>query len=118
MNKKKNIEELIDAALNSFDAVEQAEAKPFLLTRINARMNRKTESVWEKAGWFIGRPAVAFTGLCLIVLINAMVLVSNKQSGNVNSTDQVVQNQADEFSYTVATIYDFENAQPNDEASK
>lgn len=112
MKNGKNRDHLVEAALNSFDGARQAEAKPFLLSRINARMNRTAESAWEKAGWFIGRPAVAFLGLCLIILINALVVVFNKQSNTGTATDQVVQSTTDEFSYTVATIYDFENAQP------
>ena len=112
MNKQDNINKLIEEALNSVDDAQRAEPRPFLLTRIHARMNNGTESVWEKAGWFIGRPAVAFAGLCMIVLINVMVIMSNKTSDTVTATDQVVQNSTDEFSYTAATIYDNENAQP------
>ena len=85
MNKKENINKLIEEALNSVDDVKRAEPKPFLLTRIHARMNKETESVWEKAGWFIGRPAVAFTGLCMIMLINAMVVMFNKPSDSDHS---------------------------------
>jgi|GWRWMinimDraft_6_1066014.scaffolds.fasta_scaffold03724_4 hypothetical protein len=112
MNTNENINKLIDEALNSVDNIKRAEAKPFLLTRINARMNRETSSVWEKAGWFITRPAVAFTGLCLILLINGIVIISNKTPNDTTASEQVLQNSTDEFSYTVATIYDNENTQP------
>ena len=112
MNKNENINKLIEEALNSVDDVKRAAPRPFLLTRIHARMNRETGSVWEKYGWFITRPAVAFTGLCMILLINAIVIMSNKSTNDVTATDQVAQNPADEFSYTVATIYDNENTQP------
>jgi hypothetical protein len=108
MNKKENIDKLIEEAMNSVDNISRAEAKPFLLTRINARMNKAKGSTWEKAGWFITRPAVALTGLCLVVMINAAVVV-NRTSENTAATEQV---QTDEFSYTVATIYDNENNQP------
>lgn len=106
------MDKLVEAALGSFDNAARAEAKPYLLTRIRARMERGTESVWEKAGWFIGRPAVAFTGLCLVILINAMVFVFGNTPDKETKTEQVAQNPTDEFSYTVATIYDFENTQP------
>jgi hypothetical protein len=112
MNKKENINKLVEETLNSVDSIKRAEAKPFLLTRIHARMNKGTESVWEKAGWFIGRPAVAFAGLCLVVLVNTMVIVLNNPSAQTTVADQPAQTQTDEFSYTVATIYDFENTQP------
>ena len=112
MNKKEQINKLIEEALNSVDNISRAEAKPYLLTRINARMRKGTESTWEKAGWFIGRPAVAFTGLCLVLLINVMVIVINNSSDTTTIAEQSVQTQTDEFSYTVATIYDNENTQP------
>jgi len=112
MNKKEHINKLIEGSLISLDNVKRAEAKPYLLTRINARMNKVTESAWEKAGWFIGRPAVAFMGLCMLILINVSVVLFNKPSDTVAVTEQTAQTQADEFSYTVATIYDNENNQP------
>lgn len=112
MNNKENINKLAEEALNSVDSINRAAAKPFLLTRIHARMNKGTASVWEKAGWFISRPVVAFAGLCLIILINAAVIVSKNSSTQTITTEQTAQASIDEFSYTVATIYDFDNTQP------
>lgn len=103
MNRQENINKMIEEALSSVDDAQRAEPRPFLLTRINARMYKGTESFWEKAGWFISRPAVAFTGLCMIVLLNLMVVMFNK------APDSAAQTQADEFSYTATTIYDIDN---------
>lgn len=112
MNKSEQINKRIDETLASVDSATRAEARPFLLTRIQARMNKTTESVWEKMGWFISRPAVAFSGLCMIILINLAVVVFNSTANAANGTEQAVQTSTDEFSYTVATIYDTENTQP------
>ena len=112
MNRQKNINKLIEESLNSMDDVKRAEPKPFLFTRINARMNKSTESVWEKAGWFITRPAVALAVVCLVLIINATAIFYNKAETQVATTDVAVQNTADEFSYTVAGIYETENTQP------
>lgn len=112
MNKNEHINNLIEEALNSVDGAKRAEPMPYLLTRINARMSKETVSAWEKAGWFIGRPAVALAGLCLIILINVMVLMINRPTDTVAVSEQVMPAQTDEFSYTVATIYDNENTQP------
>ena len=112
MNKQENINKLIEESLNSMDDVKRAEPKPFLFTRINARMNKGMESVWEKAGWFITRPAVALAVVCLVLIINATAIFYNKAETQVATTDVAVQNTADEFSYTVAGIYDSENTQP------
>ena len=112
MNRQENINKLIEESLNSMDDVKRAEPKPFLFTRINARMNKGMESVWEKAGWFITRPAVALAVVCLVLIINATAIFYNKAETQVATTDVAVQNTADEFSYTVAGIYDSENTQP------
>ncbi len=112
MNKNEQVNKLVEDALNSVDDIQRAAAKPFLLTRINARMTKGKASAWEKASWFVTRPAVAFTGLCMIILVNAMVFMFNGTSNKELTTEQVAQGPADEFSYTVATIYDFENTQP------
>lgn len=113
MNKQKDINSLIDDALNSADGISRATPKPFLLTRIHARMLKGKETVWERAGWFIARPAVAFTGLCIIVLINIMVVMVNKPTTSDYAVERSSQ-QVDEFSYSVATIYDIENTPAND----
>lgn len=112
MKNKENIHKLAEEALSSVDDIKRAAAKPFLLTRIHARMSKQTESLWEKAGWFISRPVIAFAGLCLIILINAAVIVSKNSSAQTPVAEQTTQASSDEFSYTVATIYDYDNNQP------
>jgi hypothetical protein len=112
MNKKDKINDLIDQALRSVDGIERAVAKPFLLTRINARLNKSKETVWEKASWFIGRPSVAFTGLTMLILINVTVIIFNRSEPRNIAIEQSSQENIDEFSYTaVSTIYDFENSE-------
>lgn len=110
MNKQEQIDKMIEEALDSADNVQRAGARPWLYTRIQARMNKQSESVWEKTGRFIARPAVAFTGICLVVLINAAVVFYNKTTP-ANNNDVAVQNSTDEFSYTVSGIYEMENTQ-------
>ena len=112
MNKKKNIDKLIDEAINSLDHVERAQPMPFLLTRIQARLNKKSDIGWESAGWLIGRPVVAISGLAILMLINTVAIVLNRAENFSAVTEQAAQAGNDEFSYTVATIYDIENTEP------
>jgi hypothetical protein len=112
MNKQEQINKLVEEALDSVDDVQRAQPKPFLFTRINARINKASDSVWEKAEWLITRPAVAFSTLFLIAVINAGVVFNYKTATQTTTVDVAVQNTADEFSYTVAGIYDIENPQP------
>jgi hypothetical protein len=112
MNKQEKIDKLVEETLNCVDNAQRAAVKPYLFTRIQARMNKETESAWEKAAWFIARPAVAFAVIGLVVLINATVIFYNKTGTPVANTDVAVQNSSDEFSYTVSGIYEIENTQP------
>ena len=113
MNNKKHIEKLIGETMDSLDGAGRATPKPFLFTRINARLNKKEESVWETAARFITRPAVIIAGLCMIISINALVIVYNNTTGSTSTTvaDQLSAT-ADEFSTTVATLDDIENTEP------
>jgi len=112
MNKQEQINKLVEEALDSVDHAQRAQAKPYLYTGKQVRMNKENATTWEKAGWFITRPAVAFTGICMIILINAAVIFYNKTNVPVTSTELAVQNTTDEFSYTVSGIYEIENTQP------
>jgi len=113
MNKKDKIDDFIAQALTSTDGIERAVAKPFLLTRINARLNQSKETIWEKASWFIVRPSIAFSGLTMLILINITVILFNQSEAAPVATEQPAQENIDDFSYTaVSTIYDFENAEP------
>ena len=112
MNKQEQINKLIEEALSSVDDAQRAEPRPYLLTRINARMSKTAGSAWEKAGWLITRPAVALAVVCLVLIINATAIFYNKTETPVATADVAVQNTTDEFSYTVAGIYDSENTQP------
>ncbi|MBK8522151.1 MAG: hypothetical protein IPL54_15200 [Chitinophagaceae bacterium] len=109
MKMQENIDKMIEEALNSVDDAQRAAPRPFCLPVSMHGMARGTESVWEKAGRFIARPSIAFTGLCLIVLLNVMVVMFNKKSDTATVAEQTVQTQSDEFSYTAITIYDNDN---------
>ncbi|MEP7143202.1 MAG: hypothetical protein ABI707_10050 [Ferruginibacter sp.] len=106
MNKKENINQLIDEAINSVEDVKRAAPMPFLLTRVYARLNKAKENMWEKATGFIGRPAIAIPGLILLIVINVTVVIFNRADPFTTSTEQSAQPSSDEFSDAVATIYD------------
>ena len=109
---QKPIEQLIAETINSFDGAKRAEAKPFLLTRIFARMQAEpaADNIWTKAGAFLSRPSVALAGILLIVLVNVAIIVSN--SNENNNTVQQVSAAKDEFAINVISIYDTENLEP------
>lgn len=110
MNRNEHIEKMTSDALDSLDGSSRATPKPFLMTRIRARMDRQKNSGWEMAGRFIAKPAVVIIGFCLVVGINIFVIAnnsSNNTTGYATVTEQ--SNGQDEFATNVASLYDIEN---------
>lgn len=105
LNKK------IDEAMQSLDDVEKASPRPFFFTRLEARMQRE-KSRWETISSFLSKPAVAIACICLIIIINAAVILS---SGNLNTSTDQQNNElatADEYNSVSAPLYEFVNATP------
>jgi hypothetical protein len=109
MSNNDHINQLVNQALNSADGAERASAKPFLFTRIQAAMQRRPETFWERAGRFIARPSVAIAGLCLVLSVNLAAVVNS--SDKLDLQEEVTTN-ADDFSSTVAVVYDIDNNEP------
>jgi hypothetical protein len=107
---KSNINELVEDALNSADGATRAAARPYLFTRITARMQRNEDNYWEKAVKLISRPAVAVAGLCLVVGINVAAMVMHSEDEGTVPDEQAVS--TDDYSNTVARLYDIENNEP------
>ena len=110
MNKNEHINKLVDEALNSLDGAERAIPRPYLFTRLNARMQRETESSWDNILKFISRPAIALAGLCLVIAINALVLTNNYSATTTVAEEQYAS--ADEYNTSVSLLNDIENIEP------
>ena len=72
MSDNKNIEGKVEQALNSLDGIQKAGPGPFFFTRVQARLQRQAGNGWERVVSFITRPSIALSGLCLIILLNAV----------------------------------------------
>lgn len=111
MNHEEEIRKMTEEALSSLDGTVRAEAKPWLMTRINARLNRTHETIWERTSRLISRPGIAITGLCLLIGINALIMINgNKTAETVFNTEQLTA--SDDLSTSVAILYDTENSEP------
>jgi len=108
--QQEHIDKLVDKALSSADGAERALPRPFLFTRIKARLEGPANSGWEKAIRFIARPAVVAAGLALVIVINASVIAFNN-TGRTTATNSTELSTADEFSTSLTTIYNFENTE-------
>jgi hypothetical protein len=109
MSDNKNIDQLVNDALGSIDDAERASAKPFLFTRIQAAMLRQPETYWEKTGRLIARPAVVIAGLCLVLVINLAAVIN---SNNKPDLQEEITVNTDDYSNTVAVVYDIDNNEP------
>ena len=109
---KNRIEKSVNASLESLDGIQRATAKPFLLTRVMAKVNgaKGVQNLWTKAGAFISRPAIAIAGIFLFLLINTGIIIFS--SSNDSNKSVVVQSNnaaSNEFAVNTGVIYDFEN---------
>ncbi len=100
----------IEEVLNSLDGAERAVPRPFLLTRINARLQQKVPvNFWGAAFAFISRPLVAGIGLLLFLMVNVIIISRNKNTAGSNIVIQNTNTAQYEFAINVASIYDIEN---------
>lgn len=111
MKSKDDINKLIDDTLNSFDGAGRATVRPYLFTRLNAKMQRSNEGVWDSVLRFISRPAVAMAVLCLVIVVNAIV-VKNNYNSTATTTNSDEPQYAYEYNNSVAVLDDIENIEP------
>jgi hypothetical protein len=110
MTKQEKINKQVEEALHSINDIKQAAGKPFLFTRIKAKMQPiPTYSAWDNILAFISKPLVAVACIALIVAINAWVL-SDTNAININTEDSYAI--ADEYNTNAVTINEFENIEP------
>lgn len=113
MNSKQDINKLIDDTLNSLDGSGRATPRPYLFTRLNARMQRGKEGSWDTVLRFISRPAVAMAVLCLVIVVNALAVKNNYSSTTASAvTEDAQYASAYEYNNSVAVLDDTENIEP------
>src|SRR5258705_11985121 len=85
MTSKEKIQQEIEQTLQSLDSVKRAGANPFLFTRIQARMNKKTSRWEERTFSFISKPAIAFAILLLVMAVNGWALWGSGSDENITA---------------------------------
>lgn len=110
MNNQERIDNLVNEALQSLDGIKQVTGKPYLLTRIHAKMQASSSSTWDAVLAFISKPAVAIACITMIIAINAMVLTDNRNEINTNTEDSYAI--ADEYNTGTIAINEIENIEP------
>ncbi len=110
--KQSPMDKKIETALQSLEGVQRAKPRPFLMTRINARMQKESLSAWDRAGELLAQPRWILTGLCLVLAINAGLVLFNSKSNDAAVATMEQTNTEEDYSSAVATLYDIENNEP------
>lgn len=111
MKNKEEIDRQIEATLRSLDNIKRAEGAPYLLTRIQAKLDAQTKSIWENMAIFICRPAVMGLSLFFILLINISVIIIQRSQKFTVISERSASALAEEEDYTAVytTFYTTEN---------
>ncbi len=114
MNPEK-LNYLIEETLSSMDAAERATPAPYLLTRINARMQQDAPGFWERASFWISRSPLAFSIVAILIVANLFIYISKtpEQTAQGERSNASLQGTADIYSGNTSTaFFDLENLQP------
>jgi hypothetical protein len=110
MKMKNEIQNKVQQALDSLDGIQRAEPQPYFYTRVIGRLQRNEKTVWETMGSFMARPVVAVAGLCLILVLNAVILLRQDTQTTTSSPvaiDQLVTD--NEYILASSSSFDYEN---------
>ena len=111
MDKKANLEKLIQGTLDSLNGLAPSSPAPFFYTRLQARLMRSEKNIWEKISGVIAQPAFAVLSIVLVVLLNTVVVVRNETAVTFPVPDQTEMAVMDEYKQATS-FYDVENVQP------
>lgn len=101
----------IEEIMQSLDGIEKATPAPFFFSRLEARM-QKEKSVWENISSFVAKPVYAFACICLVILVNASVILFTAGSKNSADTQNNEVATVDEYNSVSSTFYEFVNSKP------
>jgi hypothetical protein len=85
----------IDNILSSLDEIKRAEARPFMFTRVMARLQKEEKGIWERIGFFIARPIVAVGCFVAVLVANYAVIKANSTSQETTTIASVSNSASD-----------------------
>ena len=101
----------IEVALSSINNIEPASPSPYFYNKVLAKINNTKDAVWEKWSGFFLRPAITFSIVCLIIIVNAFVVFS-RAGINSHDADETEVAISDEYNVSVTALYYLENEKP------
>jgi hypothetical protein len=97
--------------MNSLDGIQPASSGDYFYTRVLARLQRTERNIWEQITALIGRPVVAIPIVLFVILMNALVVLYEKEVPSA-LVEQSEQSNYDEFNVAANTFYDNETSEP------
>ena len=95
------MEDEVEKTLRALEGMERAEPKPFLYTRLKARMERQAKPA-PIIGWRL-RPAYLVASLVLLVSLNIWAVMQyNRQKISVSANQPSIDNMAADYGLSVS----------------
>ncbi|HYE54793.1 MAG TPA: hypothetical protein VD996_08125 [Chitinophagaceae bacterium] len=108
MKQKHQIEREVEETLSSLNGLRRATPKPFLFTRVQARMQQTGKSAWERLTAYLARPAIAMAVLMLVLLSNSAVMYWQSKTDDMASNEQPQPALTEEYALA-SSFYEDEN---------
>ncbi len=111
-----NFNSQIEATLQSFDGITRAETPPFFYTRLQAKINNPSSPTWwQQLFTAVAKPAFSAMILSLFLALNIQAItmvVKDKKQPITTATNPTLQGFAQEYNFSMATIYTDKKTQP------
>lgn len=96
----------IDEILNSLDGISRAEARPYMHTRIMARLEEEN-TFWGRAVSLVAQPVFAFACLSLVLVANVYTIFNSgyEQQETATNSSNTVTDVLQNDNYVLAANY-------------
>lgn len=108
MKSNTEINKLVEDTMQLAVASSPVSPPPFLFTRVMARLQNRQEDA--SPPFLFAKPVYAYAAVICLILINLFVFLLKTSS--TSETAYSGSTLADEYSYSVNTIYDTDNLKP------
>lgn len=86
MKQSDDMNKRVEEVMSSLDGMKQADPGPWFFSRLNNRLVNQRKSLWSKTGSFLSRPAVAFSGIIAVLVLNVVLLINEQNVSPVKAT--------------------------------
>lgn len=108
MENQKNIQAEVEKTLNSLDAYSKKKAKPFLYTRIQAKLEKQATT--SSFNWLFDTPLLKPALASLIIVLNTFTVwqVSSINETDISETENYIENFNEEYAFNQSSETYFE----------